>query len=66
MSEITSTGMGPWRSPERAPEYGSGRRKRNGGVARAASFGGDAHDLGNPWESRCAFSVLRELEAVPW
>lgn len=52
----SSEGMDPWRSPERAPEYGGddsqGVRKGESYV-RSASFAGDQMQARNtPWENR--------------
>lgn len=59
----SAEGMAPWRSPERAPEYGGGGSKgRKGGggggggdessFVRSASFAGDpAKSRNTPWES---------------
>eukprot|EP00903_Cladosiphon_okamuranus_P015046 g13919.t2 len=49
----SAEGMAPWRSPERAPEYGGDGKPRNGeSFARSASFTGDPMQARNtPWES---------------
>lgn len=71
-----SDGMGPWRSPERAPENTWGKSKKGAsrsGVTRSASFGGkNAHDLENPWAT-CVVGVndVLTVDAVlttfmPW
>lgn len=48
------SGALPTRSPERAPEYGWGPKKKASLVQRTQSFGGDTQSIREPWERRWA------------